>query len=222
MFQKSHYLMYVMLVISSLISCTGMPSQETELAPTPRALDFDSITRLIDARKDGFARVLTLFIEVEGFGCHDFDSPAVIDMSFQNMLDKPLILHTQFLIGPSYDQREGPFFNIFPEIRDNSGQIISYNLGYVDFVGFTSKADDFVELPPQGTFETEISFYFPRVIEVDGGPTAPYDGSYQVKFVYLNSVVGPALQPPSFQQFDWNAWVGEVESNPIEICIQNP
>lgn len=160
-------------------------------------------------------------IEQAESGCGVVTKPIRVKLTFQNISNDPITLHTQFLIGPSSDQLEPPFFNIFPELKTNEGQLISFGVGIVDFLGFSSGPGDFIRVMAGENFETTINFYVPRSAGTNVSPLPGSQGQFLLRFVYLNEVIGPSPDPPSFQQYDWAAWVGKVESNQIVICVQN-
>lgn len=224
MLHTNFNVLVIVVVIGLLGACKYGASKEINLSPIPQVFDFSEIHSMLIEREKKFEGLLGFSIEENQAQaeCYDIEKPIPIQVRFENVTDVPLMIYTEYLIGPSDDHRRGPFFNIFPKIWDASGQAISYDLGAVDFLGFWAKPNDFVELQPQETFETKINFYFPISIRTDNRYTIPTRGTYPLRLVYVNSVIGPAVNPPSFYLSDWNAWIGEVESNEIEICIKNP
>jgi hypothetical protein len=221
---KIFYALTVGVVIGLLGACTNRASEDINLSPTPQVFAFSEIRSLLIERGNKFKGLLRFSIEENQAqtGCYDIEKPIPIKVSFENVADAPLLIYTQYFIGPSDDNRRGPFFNVFPKIWDVNGQSISYDLGSVDVAGFGAKPESFLKLEPQETYDSVIDFHFPIFIRADNRYAISTLGTYPLQFVYVNSVIGPDADPPSFYLSDWNAWVGEVESNQIEICIENP
>lgn len=204
-----------------LIACTSAPVIAPQPTNTPAIFSFDPTSRLLKARKDQFKGRLAFSIAEQASQCHaPRDDPFKMQLEFQNTSPSPVLLRTQFLIGNSYNRRYEPNFNLFPVINSANGRTVSYALGAVDFLGFAAEPSDFKELQPQETFNTTVDFYFPSFVEEGENLIPPNGGNYTFKFVYINSVVGPDVSFPSYDSYDWNAWVGEIESNEVQICVQ--
>ncbi len=209
------------LLLGLLAACSTSPKTVAPTA-TPRWLsDFEWLDILAD-RTQSFEGTLILSAKTTGNSCYSIGQRIDVKLSFRNAATTSLILLAKLVVLPSSFGPD-PNHTIFPQLSTEDGESVTFGPSIVDqFLDLPTNPDDFVEIPPGEEFEATIGFLFPDryLVEDAYAPVPP--GNYHLEFMYANNSVGPHLLANSIEQFDWDAWVGKVRSNSIEICIQNP
>lgn len=153
--------------------------------------------------------------------CYRSGDTLLLQIVFKNISSRNLALRTDFRIRPS-GHGAHPNYTLFPKISTSSNEDIEFGELYIDTLNFVRpQSKDFYQLPSDNTYQTNVEFYFPTDSIVRSSSVPISAGNYLLQFTYINQWLGPSADH-QVVQYDWNAWVGEVESNQIEICIQNP
>lgn len=209
------------IVIAGLLAVCAKTDQRT-IPFVPHLLSIDDQLTLLPERIERFKNTLTLSVQEVETKCHASGQSIPVKLEFQNVTDNPIIFYARFEVGPTGD-KSNPYFTVFSEITTGEGETVSYGQGSIDVLELpVASPDDFIEIQAHDDFATTINFEFPDLI-VDKDSLVPLpEGEYLVRFFYINMDIGPSVDSTSSDRFDWNAWVGEVQSNQIEVCIQNP
>jgi len=164
---------------------------------------------------------LVFTIEEVNSGCHKLGERIPIKITFQNTTGASLTLYTDFLINPG--SLPSPSANILHEITTNEGERLSYGPYFADLLAPRPVPNAFVEIPPQGNYDTVLQFPFPLARTGQSQEIPLPDGQYHLRLKYQNDIRGPASDPthPFTRQSNIGAWVGGVWSNQITICIQH-
>lgn len=176
---------------------------------------------LIPSRAQQFRDALSFRIEALSTNCYILGEFVVIKLSFHNATNEALTLYTKFSIRPS-SSRPDPNFTIFPDISSADGRTIVFGSFLIDIRPPPPSREDFARILPGKTVETVVDFAFPTQMLDDNSYVDIPPGNYFLTLFYMNTVIGPSDWDDPLAQLDWNAWVGETESNQIEICIENP
>lgn len=152
--------------------------------------------------------------------CYSVGETIRLTVKFGNESDSSLMLYSKLGLSPN---NLGLVGNLTIRIATMDGRIVQYGPRRIDDIEMSVANEDFVELGGWSQFATDVEFAFPDYVGLDDRDYIPTPvGTYLVSAIYSNSNIGPTDDANITRVIDLNAWVGEVESNQIEICIENP
>ena len=204
-----------------LVSCTlklvqpssSLPTYPTPTHPQPMTIATlraypspVSIENFPDQVTDG---KLLFSVEKIGSECHKAGDSIKYKITYTNLTTTELTLLNYFHIAVN---RSGAGGNIAPFIttHDNQDILTTADFGAIDF--FPSFPKDFYKLMPNNSYTVILEQKFPNEIVLSASKNklnkaTPAPGQYYVRFLYNNAEKGDS------------AWVGEIASNRISICI---
>jgi hypothetical protein len=210
---------------STVPTITDSPTSFYMVTPPTNVqlLNSDSLLATFPERLNHFDGFLQMHISEIESTCRLTGQVFQIEVNFINVSQEVLVFNRQLDSG--WGKPMLPLFNLVFDITDQNGQVVHFsseNPGFI--IGSVYSDNDFITLPPEGHYESVIDMVVPmEKINVTGYERLQ-SGSYYLAATYGNLVVGPTSNNITSMsgQYDWNAWVGKVESNQIEICIENP
>jgi hypothetical protein len=221
---KTRLFLSILLIVVVLTAGFFVFSQvkEETIVPSATPLSWEDYLAILPERIEKFKHMLEIVIKLVESKCYEpgKKTPNSISISFRNKSRTSILLNKNLLVDTTSLRKGG--YNIFPKIQTFTGHAPDFGCASCDFWPSGANPNDFVEIAAEEIYDTQFEFAFPD--KFIGDPTI-VEGYYLLSFTYANRDIGPLDQTAtslSRFQYDWNAWVGEVESNQIEICIQNP
>jgi hypothetical protein len=216
------YITFLGLCFGLLLSVACGTNPATMATPVRTTVPAKAIEELIASRREAFTGAMAFAVKIDASQCYTPGTNIDTVMTFQNLTDTPITFFSRLSLSPISNTSAPHSYTVYPVIYGDSGAVISF-AAMVDYNFVAPNVEDFIEVPARGAVSYTIDFRFPRSIGFDANWVFTPSGKYKTSFIYTNySEIGPAANPELTEQYDWNAWVGEVESNQIEICIENP
>lgn len=217
---KKHRVITYITIFSLLLSNCGSPLPEINLTPTVSTVTHSEWLTLIPEREKQFENKLAFYILAVKENCFSLGETIPIGLTFENLASYPLTFRASFLVGPS-SERGHLNYTIFSEVVSvSSNKILTYGPVFIDEFPQYPNPDEFVQIPPKSGYTAIINFDFPASAESESGYNRVLPGQYVLRFFYVNSFIGPVKSDSPIEFSDIMAWVGEIESNQIEVCIQ--
>lgn len=206
-----------------LLSSVACGANQSIIAtPVKTAVPASDIKELITKRREVFTGTMSYAVKIDVSRCYAPGTFIDTVMTFQNLTDTPITFFNKLFVSPISNTSEPNSYTVYPLIYADGDVVFSF-ASMVDYNFSAPNVEDFTEIPASGVVSYTIDFRFPRSIGLDSKWVFTPPGNYKTSFMYINhSEIGPVANPELTEQYDWNAWVGELESNQIEICIENP
>lgn len=222
MFRLRFHLLTILIIGCYISGCINEP---VRIVSTPSNMTFapGEVKDLISKRESEFKGMVGFTVEwsSNSHPCYKPVEKISFDATFTNRRDLTVTLFNRLFVAET-NQVGGPY-TMFPQIYTKDGEEVSFSTSY-DYGVNPPEQTDFDEIPAQDNLKLQATFRFPAGIKIGDTWANTPSGQYWIQFTYINkNVIGPSKANSfSGEQYDWNAWVGEVKSNQIEICIQNP
>jgi hypothetical protein len=204
-----------------LFSCSS--SQATvSSTPTVSPVSQDEWVKLIPEREKQSENTLVFTITPTLAGCVLPGDHIPIEMTFKNRAINALTFRAHFVVSPS-SEHPHPDFTIFSEIISVIGNnSLIYGPVFIDRISNPPDIGEFIQIPFQTDYKSTLSFDFPAKIYDGSNYVVMSPGKYTFKLFYINKFIGSVISVNPLELDDLGAWVGQLASNQIEICIAKP
>jgi hypothetical protein len=205
----------ILLLISWILlfaSCSGTSTQiskylhqgTVESEPLYKAIEKSN-----ELVSDG---ILSLTIEEREAKCHHINDMISINLVFENLTCRPLVLQSRFTISKKRFGTDGDIF-VWLNAQDRT-PLLSPTDGVIDELwGQTPTPSKYQVLGAFFKFETKFDYKLPHYVR-DGNAQNKYNfftpspGQYLIRIIYQNLI-------PS----QINEWSGVIASNQVEVCV---